>query len=503
VLLVIAYLAYSVPGMSRPWGNDHNGFLAKEKAAFAIDYLRLGLWHTGLGQRMDEGGTIDSALKRYSYYVRHPAGISLLTAGSFFLFGITEWASRLVAILLNVGILLALYRFFGTYWDGAIAQLALFFVVGSPMMFYSRHLLAFELLALFFMSVALSLYATWQVTGRPHALVLLIGTLLVGMLFGDWQVYFLVPSLVVHHLLFTNAPDRKIFLLAPLPGLAFLVYLAYVRWLTGSVGGEGTGGLLWANMLLRMNLSQHAASANITVSKWVRFLLGHYDYFYTPVLGVFMLVFLASCALTLARRERLTAQEGLILCYILGIVAYFAVFSHAFMCCEFMLLFFLPVSGVVASSVLVGHLRLVVCRANSWVRRMVFVAVLGSCCAAVLVFAYPQARRFYLMQNRDLPLNSFFARHHDDVIVTFDEDASFYQLRPYLQLRTVRRVWGVDELRRVLEEGRGRFGYVVIKKDSPPDQRLWALLVARYASQRIGNSPQEEYEVFDVRRTVR
>ena len=62
--LILVYVIYSIPGITRPWGNDHNGFLAKEKSGFAINYLKFGLWNTKLGQKMDEGGTLDSSQKR-------------------------------------------------------------------------------------------------------------------------------------------------------------------------------------------------------------------------------------------------------------------------------------------------------------------------------------------------------------------------------------------------------------------------------------------------------
>jgi 4-amino-4-deoxy-L-arabinose transferase-like glycosyltransferase len=242
--LILVYLIYSLPGISRPWGNDHNGFLAKEKSSFAINYLRFGFWDTKVGQKMDEGGTMDSSRKRYSYYIRHPIGISLLTSFSFMLFGVTENASRLVAVLLNVAILTLLYLFFESYFDQKTALLALFFVVFSPMFFYIRHLLAFELLALFFISSILYFYAKWQTTGRGIFASLLIASVLLGTLLSDWQTYFVIPGVVAHNLFFARVKAKKILLLVPLACLMFMVYFAHVKWLTGSFQGEGAGGFL-------------------------------------------------------------------------------------------------------------------------------------------------------------------------------------------------------------------------------------------------------------------
>ena len=496
---VLVYVIYSLPGISRPWGNDHNGFLAKEKSGFAINYLKFGLWHTRFGQKMDEGGTLDSSLKQYSYYVRHPMGISLLTAFSFMLFGVTEWASRLVAVLLNISILVFLYRFFESYWDQKTALLALFFVAFSPMFFYIRHLLAFELLALFVISAILYLYVKWQETGHRRYRSLLFCAVSLGTLLSDWQTYFFVPGIVAHNIFFAKRKEKKVLLLLPLACLSFLVYIAYVRWLTGSIHGEGAGGGLWGNMLLRMNLSDSARSANISFPKWVDFVLTHYSSFYTPFLGVFTIMFFALCLFKLVTRRRLTEQEGLIVCCFFPFVSYFAVFSHAYMCCEFMNLLFLPVSGLFGATMIFGVLRLSEGISGRRVTGSIAWTVVGACIVFFLFQSYPRAQTMYIIQNLDLPLNNFFAHHKDNIIVNFDEDGLFYQLRPYLQLRTVRRIRTVDGLEAVLREGESRFGFVVLKRGQPVDSELRLYLSANYPSQLIANPTPEQYDFFDVR----
>lgn len=503
VPLILAYIVYSVPGIARPWGNDHNGFLTKEKSGFAINYLRFGFWNTKLGQKMDDGGTLDSSYKRYSYYIRHPMGISLLTAFSFMLFGVTEWASRLAAILLNVSILALLYRFYEHYWDQKTALLALFFVVFSPMFFYIRHLLAFELLALFFISAILYLYVKWQETGHRRYRSLLFGAVSLGTFISDWQTYFLVPGIVAHNILFAKRKEKKVLLLLPLACLIFLVYIAYVRWLTGSIHGEGAGGRLWGNMLLRMNLSDAARSANISFPKWVDFFLTHYSAFYTPFLGLLTMLFFALCIAKLVMRKGLTEQEGLIACCFLPFAAYFAVFSHAYMCCEFMNLLFLPVSGLFGATMIFGVLRLSEGISGRRVTGSIAWTVVGTCIVFFLFQSYPRAKTMYIIQNLDLPLNNFFAVHKDNIIVGFDEDGSFYQLRPYLQLRTVRRIWTVDGLRAALREEGSGFGFVVLKRSEPADPELRAHLSANYSSQLIANPTPGEYDVFDVRSSHR
>jgi 4-amino-4-deoxy-L-arabinose transferase-like glycosyltransferase len=430
-------------------------------------------------------------------------GISLLTAFSFVMFGVTEWASRLAAIVLNVAILGFLYRFYQLYWDRKTAVLALFFVVFSPMFFYIRHLVAFELLALFFTSAILCLYATWQTMGRRRDFCLLLGTVALGTFVSDWQTYFLVPGIVAHGLLFAKRRDKKVLLLLPLAALSFLAYVAYVRWLTGSIHGGGAGGGLWGNMLLRMNLSDSARSAGISLGKWVDFFLTQYTAFYTPILGVFTILFFVTCLVKLAMRRRLTEQEGLILCCFFAFVSYFAVFSHAYMCCEFMNLFFLPVSGLFGATAILGILRLFEGTTSPRARGIGGWILVGGCAVSFLMVSYPKAKAIYALQNLDLPLNTFFAAHSDNIIVAFDEDAPFYQLRPYLQLRTVKRVWTVDGLQATLRDVGSGFGFAILKRGEPGDSRLHSYLSGNYPSRVIANHPLEEYDVFDLRSSNR
>jgi hypothetical protein len=499
VLFIFVYVIYSLPGITRPWGNDHSGFLTKEKAAFAINYLKFGIWNTGLGQKMDEGGTMDSSLKRYTYYTRHPVGISLLTALSFRLFGVTEWAARLVAMVLNVSILALLFRFFQGYWDQKTALLALFFVVCSPMFFYIRHLLAFELLALLFISAILYLYVTWQEAGRRRDWFLLFGAVSLGTLISDWQTYFLIPGIVAHNIFFARRKQKAILLLLPLACLSFLAYIAHVKWLTGSINGAGAGGEMWGNMLLRMNISDPARSANISVPRWAAFFVRYYFTFYTPLLGVFAILFLAICLMKPVLRKRLTEQEGLLVCCFLAFAGYFAVFSHAYMCCEFMNLFFLPVSGLFGATLIVSTLRFLQRMMGHRARGVAGWIPVAGCAVFFLILSYPTAKSMYSLQSLDLPLNNFFSDHRDNIIVGFDEDASFYQLRPYLQVRTVKRVVTLDGLRAALNEAGGRFGFVILKRGTPVDPELRQYVSAHFSSRRIANSPTEEYDVFDTR----
>jgi hypothetical protein len=129
--------------------------------------------------------------------------------------------------------------------------------------------------------------------------------------------------------------------------------------------------------------------------------------------------------------------------------------------------------------------------------------VVGACIVFFLFQSYPRAKTSYIIQNLELPLNNFFANHKDNIIVNFDEDGLFYQLRPYLQLRTVRRIRTVDGLEAALREGESRFGFVVLKRSEPADPELRLYLSANYSSQLIGNATLEEYNVFDIRSSNR
>ena len=81
------------------WNGARNGNIAR-------NYLRYGLLETKLGQ-IENSGQVSS--KDFKYYTHFPPTLTLLIAGSFKIFGVTEWAGRLIPILATSGVIVLIF----------------------------------------------------------------------------------------------------------------------------------------------------------------------------------------------------------------------------------------------------------------------------------------------------------------------------------------------------------------------------------------------------------
>ena len=91
-----------------------------------------------------------------SIYATHPAGLVWLVAGSFGLFGETEWAARLVPIVCSLGTLLLLVRLVERCHGGDTAWLTGLLYATMPMAVYFGRMVNHEPVVLFLMLAALT-----------------------------------------------------------------------------------------------------------------------------------------------------------------------------------------------------------------------------------------------------------------------------------------------------------------------------------------------------------
>ncbi|MCX6818906.1 MAG: glycosyltransferase family 39 protein [Candidatus Aenigmarchaeota archaeon] len=500
-IFVAVFIIYSSFGITNPWGNEDVGFSAKEKAHYAINYLKFGYIETGLGQKLFEGYSIDTYNQRYSYYVHHPMLISLMVSASFLVFGINEWALRLVPISINIGILIFLFLFVKTYWNKKIAVLASFFAVFFPTFFFNRHLPAFEVLSLFFICVILYIYAKWLKTNDKRYFYLIFISFAIGTL-SDWQTYFVIPPILIHYFIFVNKrnKERKLLYLIPFAFLTFGLYILYVFLLSGDTGGTGMGGDLWGALLLRTNMNESAWICNITIPMIINRIIHDISIFYTPMflfIPVIFVVILIYKIIKKANSEKYALPFLLFLFY----MGYLFIFSHGYLASEFLILFLIPPMAIF-TPIIIKDLWLwssrKLKRKNINKLRIAFSIALAIFAGFYLSFAYPMYNDFYRLNNLYLPLNTFLSENRDNIIVSFIEDSTFYQLRAYLDMRIVREIATNEELIKLLE-GDIEFGYFFVKKDQAIDDNLWSYLTDNFPNTEMYNIDAEHYIIFDMK----
>ena len=201
VWMVVRHLSWVVPlalgavllslGIGEPWTGSYDANGARYSLA-ARNTLRYGLWATRGGQVVN-GGVV--ARERFRVYAHHPPGISLAIAGSFAVFGESEWSARVVFVAFTLGAagcLVAVGRVLGGPWLGGLAALVL---VVQPMVAFYGRMPDHEAPGAFFALLIVALYLRWWRGGRVGWLAGASVAAFVGMGFA-WAV-FPVPWLVV------------------------------------------------------------------------------------------------------------------------------------------------------------------------------------------------------------------------------------------------------------------------------------------------------------------
>lgn len=153
-LLLAVYAAGLTHGLSHPWIglHDWNGAFFSQ---LARNLLRYPLEIHGGMPLVAVGEAVPPPEER-SIYATHPAGLVWLVAGSFVLFGETEWAARLVPIVCSLGALVLLVRLVAKCQNYDTAWLTGLLYATMPLAVYFGRMVNHEPVGVFFMLAALT-----------------------------------------------------------------------------------------------------------------------------------------------------------------------------------------------------------------------------------------------------------------------------------------------------------------------------------------------------------
>src|SRR3989344_2554478 len=124
LLVSLISLLILLVGINRPLAGQHDWNSVFFGNA-ARNHVRYGLLTTKLGVVTNVGYFPQENL---SYYTHHPILMPLLLAGSMRIFGITEWAIRLVPIISATVLIYFLFKLVQQLWDAKTALLSTFFL---------------------------------------------------------------------------------------------------------------------------------------------------------------------------------------------------------------------------------------------------------------------------------------------------------------------------------------------------------------------------------------
>lgn len=235
IVLLFALTALIVgTNLTKPfWGiHDWNG---ARYGNIARNYLRYGLIETKFGQ-VENGGTTDPS--DFIYYTHYQPLLPLLISVSYKIWGVSEFATRIIPLMAAAGFIVALY-FIG--WELHSWQTGLFaslLALAAPMVRYYGKNPVHEPLALFFASLSF-LGAVILKKGNKAGWTLLVAGLILTAL-TNWSFVFLLPALTIF--LYGEENRRNIFLLWFLGAALAGFHFVHIKFLTGSFFGGGLGG---------------------------------------------------------------------------------------------------------------------------------------------------------------------------------------------------------------------------------------------------------------------
>ena len=224
----------------------------------ARNYIRYGFFTTKFSQIENSGGV---EKKDFKFLTHYPTLLPILISVSYRIFGISEWATRLIPLLASSGTIVITYLISRTIFDTKTGLLASLLAFSTPMVRYFGKNPVHEPIALFFASLAFLGVARLLKKEKNSWGLIYVGVTL--SLLTTWSGVFLLLAISV--VLFKKVNRQKIFKLWSLAFFIITFHFIKVYFDTGSFFG---GGILDA-LLQRTNLGRTASLTQFTLFEFI------------------------------------------------------------------------------------------------------------------------------------------------------------------------------------------------------------------------------------------
>jgi hypothetical protein len=206
ILLAIFVLSTDI---NKPFVGHHD-FMSVFEGMIARNFVEHGFWQLKFGGVTN---LISSPNDNLSYSTHHPQFNPILIAISFSIFGVTEWAARLVPIIFSLIGVSSLFLITSKIWNLKIAIYASFFYIFNPMFIYFGKVPSLEVAIISLSLLAFYLYLKWIENKSRIYLYLFLSSIFIGGLI-DWTMGYGVLGILLFSLITRNF--KKHLLLAPI-----------------------------------------------------------------------------------------------------------------------------------------------------------------------------------------------------------------------------------------------------------------------------------------------
>ena len=484
-IFLVYFIFISSYQISVPWDNSHKGYVGSQRSLYALKFMGSSISEHKFAQMWNTDWFDRTTEFHYKYYFHHPPGITYLLWITFSIFGVSEAIARLAPILLNLGILILFYLTVRTLFKKIMALISIFYLLTSPLFFYIRNFVAPEVMAVFFISLLSFFYACWLKKKNNKYLIMLIAGFFFGSL-SDWQIYFFLPAIILHYLLFIRKEynvDKYFLFIFILPFLSIGLYFLYVYLVTGSIGGENTnlGGNLFQTLFFRMNISSN--SYDITFLKLLSNFWRDLSDYFTPVFTIiFIGGMLLFCWASLKKREFYLEMFFIFLflslsssLFILGNLYY--IHNYIIM---IVLTSFFPI--MILSIFKFGSM---IRKQNRYFFLFIIFLVLSS---IYLTSSYKLTRKLAMDELNTFPLVPFLKENPENFISIYASHPEAFQTRYYHRNRKIVYITDFEDLKKILDGNKQseEFRYVISKSEEleKKDRRINELLLD-YPAQKL------------------
>ena len=212
-------------GLNRPWSGKDVGYNGAVYSIMARNYVRYGFLQTKFDAVLNSGKAGAAEFAYHSFH--HPLLLPILVALSFKVFGVNEWAARLVPLLftlLSLWVFYLLSRELGGEKGALPATTVAAFI---PMtLFYGSHVEVFGPLLLFFVLLTVTAYWRWFKTNKTRYLFLSALAFCLGA-FVEWDIYLLSLLLPLHAALSKEKPFNRRILILPFLALCCFAAISF------------------------------------------------------------------------------------------------------------------------------------------------------------------------------------------------------------------------------------------------------------------------------------
>lgn len=233
ILIIFLGLAVLLININKPF-IGHQDFTNAFDGVIARNYLQHGVLDLKFGQSMSLSGNEET---RNSFYTHYPPLLTLMIAASFYIFGIKEWAERLIPIIFTLIGLLNFYLIINRFFNKKTAFFGSFFYIFNPMFIYFGNMAVPDPVILGLSMLAVNLYLLWLDNFKSKYFNLLVFVLFIGGLIG-WSIDVLAPIFIVHSIIVKKF-KLKLLLIGGVSFLTLFLQLLHTYILTGDfLGGS-------------------------------------------------------------------------------------------------------------------------------------------------------------------------------------------------------------------------------------------------------------------------